>query len=124
MNYLRRMLRKSLQTTKQISRSRVKSIESLASLRGTNTQDLDLNPIQINYVGRHVLSRSDDHSRDPANPTDNGIANKVEHTQEKRQNATDVEEETTMDENAREQRTLYAETADGRDTLLSCVKQK
>ena len=117
------MLRKSLQTTKQISRSRVKSIESLASLRGTNTQDLDLEPIQINYVGRHVLSRSEDHTRDPANPADNVIAN-VEHTREKRQNATDVEEETTMDESAHEQRMLYAETADGRDTLLSCVKQK
>ena len=123
MNYLRRMLRKSLQTTKQISRSRVKSIESLASLRGTNTQDLDLEPKQINYVGRHVLSRSEDHTRDPANPADNGIVN-VEHTREKRQNATGVEEETTMDESACEQRTLYAETADGRDTLLSCVKQK
>ena len=123
MNYLRHTLRKSLQTTKQISHSRVKSIESLASLRGTNTQDLDLKPIQITYVERHVLSRSEDHTRDPANPTDNGIAN-VEHTRGKRQNATDVEEETTMDESAYEQRMLYAETVDGRDTLLSCVKQK
>ena len=117
------MLRKSLQTTKQISRSKVKSIESLASLRGTNTKDLDLVPMETNNVGRHVLSRSEDHTRDPANPADNGIVN-VEHTREKRQNATDVEEETTMDESAREQRTLYAETVDGRDTLLSCVKQK
>ena len=29
-----------------------------------------------------------------------------------------------MDESAREQRMLYAETVDERDTLLSCVKQK
>ena len=123
MNYLRRTLRKTLQTTKQISCSRVKSIESLASLRGTNTHDLDLEPIQINFVGRRVLSRSEDHTRDPANPADNGIVN-VEHTREKRQNATHVEEETTMDESAREQRMLYAETVAGRDTLLSCVKQK
>ena len=76
--------------------------------------------MQINNVGRHVLSRSEDHTRDPA---DNGI-NNVEHTREKQQNATDVEEETTMDKSARKQRTLYAETVDGRDTLLSCVKQK
>ena len=123
MNYLRRTLRKSLQTTKQISCSRVKSIESLASLRGTNTQDLHLVAMQINNVGRHVLSRLEDHTRDSANPADNGIAN-VEQTQDKRQNATDVEEETTMEESARKQRTLYTETAEGRDTLLSCVKQK
>ena len=123
MNYLRRTLRKSLQTTKQISRSRVKSIESLASLGGTTTQDLDLVSMEINNVGRHVLSHSEDHTRDPANQADNRIAN-VEHTREKRQNATDVEEETTMDASACKQRMLYAETADGRDTLLSCVKQK
>ena len=88
-----------LQTTKQVSRSRVKSIESLTSLRGTNTQDLDLVPMQINNVGRHVFSRSEDNTRDPANPADNGIAN-VEHTREKWQNATDVQKETTMDENS------------------------
>ena len=99
MNCLRRMLRKLLQTTKHISRSRVKSIESLTSLRGTNTQDLDLLPMQINNEGRHVLSRSEDNTRDPANPADNGIAN-VEHTREKRQNATDVQKETTMDESS------------------------
>ena len=94
MNCLQRTLRKLLQTTKQASRSRVKSIESLASLRGTNTQDLDLVPMQTNNVGRHVFSHSEDNTRDPAN----GIAN-VKHTQENQQNATDVEKETTMDEN-------------------------
>ena len=123
MNYLRRTLRKLLQTTKQISRSRVKSTESLAILRGTNTQDPDLVPTQMNNEGRHVLGGSEVHTRDPANPADQGIAN-VEHTREKRQNATNVEEETTMDESVRKQRTLNADTVDGRDTLLSCVKQK
>ena len=123
MNYLQCTLRKSLQTTKQTSHSRVKSIESITSLRGTNTQYLDFAPMQINNVGSHVLSLSEDHTRDPANPADNRITN-VEHTREKWQSATDVEEETTMDQNAHEQRTLYAETAEGRDTLLLCVKQK
>ena len=97
MNCFQHTLRKLLQTTKQASRSRVKSIESLASLRGTNTQDLDLVPMQINNVGRHVFSRSEDNTRDPANAADNGISN-VKHTRENQQNATDVEKETTMDE--------------------------
>ena len=101
----------------------MKSIESLASLRGPNIQYLDLVPMEINNIGRLFLSRSEDHTMDPANPADNGIAN-VEHTREKRQNDTDVEEETIMDESACEQRTLYAETVDERGTLLSCVKQK
>ena len=70
----------------------MKSIESLASLRGTNTQDLDLVPMQINNVGCHVLSRSEVHT---LNRADNTIKN-VQHTREKRQSATDLEDETTM----------------------------